>query len=202
MAADSRLTLPGDFDPDRRYLLKGETLIEWRTRIIADRAIPGPGLTETVTPTGRVLTAELQQVTPAAFYHQYLAQAPGSDPEDPPHYYLQGGSVSAGTGNIDVPDLDIATAGSEPVDHTLLWLECTGDGIVEDGVLLPGFDLTSVDYDDGLALPSNTLPEADDEEDKVCHLLLGRWLNAAFIPSSPGNIQITACPGSYTASRI
>lgn len=54
--AHSKLTLPGDFEPDKNYLLKGSTLLAWRKALLADRAIPGPGLEESATPQGRILS--------------------------------------------------------------------------------------------------------------------------------------------------
>lgn len=55
--ADSKLTLPGDFQAGKAYLLKGDTLLAWRKALLKDRVIPGPGLLESATPAGRLLTA-------------------------------------------------------------------------------------------------------------------------------------------------
>lgn len=52
--ADNKLDLPGDFQAGKRYVLKGETLIDWKKQIEADRALPGPGLKESDTGVGRM----------------------------------------------------------------------------------------------------------------------------------------------------
>jgi len=53
--ADSTLTLRGKFEKGKNYLLSGETLLAWRTALLADRFIPGNGLRETPTPGGRIV---------------------------------------------------------------------------------------------------------------------------------------------------
>ena len=68
--ADSKLVLPGDFDAGKTYLLKGETLLAWRKALLADRAIPGPGLTETGTPGGRLISAKPGGLLPV-FWPQF-----------------------------------------------------------------------------------------------------------------------------------
>lgn len=55
--ADSILRLPGDFQPGKLHLIKGDTLLAWRKALLADRALPGPGLLENQTPQGRIFTA-------------------------------------------------------------------------------------------------------------------------------------------------
>lgn len=55
--ADSLLNLPGKFEKGKSYLLSGETLLAWKSALLADRALPGPGLRENPTPNGRILSA-------------------------------------------------------------------------------------------------------------------------------------------------
>ena len=57
MDAFSPLVLPGEFQPDLSYLVKGSTLIAWRKALQADRAVAGPGLREETTAKGRIFTA-------------------------------------------------------------------------------------------------------------------------------------------------
>jgi hypothetical protein len=52
--ADNKLDLPGDFQAGKRYLIKGETMLDWKKQIEADRALPGAGLKETDTGLGRM----------------------------------------------------------------------------------------------------------------------------------------------------
>jgi hypothetical protein len=56
--AGSFLKLDGDFDASKNYILKGSTLISWREALIADRVVPGPNLTESQTPQGRIFSAQ------------------------------------------------------------------------------------------------------------------------------------------------
>lgn len=55
--ADSALKLPGKFEAGKKYLIDGTTLKAWQAALLADRIIPGAGLTETGTPQGRILKA-------------------------------------------------------------------------------------------------------------------------------------------------
>jgi hypothetical protein len=72
--ADSKLVLPGDFQAGKSYLLKGETLSAWRKALERDRALPGPGLRETGTPMGRVLTAIPAASTTICPFHGYRTE--------------------------------------------------------------------------------------------------------------------------------
>jgi hypothetical protein len=113
---------------------------------------------------------------------------------------LQGGQVSGGTGNIAVPDIDLATVGSEPADGTLRWLRITFNGSATDGWLNAGGNVTAVTPQSGTSLPANTLPTAASPSGKHYHLLLGSWSGDVFLPSQPGNIAVGFC-SDYTISR-
>lgn len=54
--ADSILKLPGKFEKGKTYLLAGETLLAWQSNLVKDRAVPGNGLRETSTPSGRIIS--------------------------------------------------------------------------------------------------------------------------------------------------
>ena len=111
--------------------------------------------------------------------------------------YLVGGVVSGGTGNIDIDDYNLATIGSEPADGTYVWLEVDFTAYVEDGVLLPGGDVTSVITGEGTTLPDNVIPTAA-APDGMLVVPLGLWSNGSFVASDCGNIQVSHCPGSLT----
>lgn len=111
--------------------------------------------------------------------------------------YLLGGVVSGGTGNIAVADITLATVGSEPADGTYVWLEVDFTAYTEDGVLLPGGDVTAVVADSGTTIPDNVIPTAVDPDGMVV-VTLGLWSQGIFTPSACGNIQINHCLGSLT----
>jgi len=122
--------------------------------------------------------------------------------QDSGNWMLQGGQVAGGNGgNEDVADITIGTVGSEPSDGTHYWLEITGDGEVDAGVLLPGFEVTAVTTGSGSSLPANTLPTAASHTSKKFYLLLGTWNNNEFAPSQIGNVIVGYCPGNYDIGR-
>lgn len=118
--------------------------------------------------------------------------------------YLQGGTVTGGSGvdtaaNIKVVD---SSTGPTHAEGHHMWIEATGDGVTEDGVLLPGFDLSSASIGYGATVPANTLPTAAAATGKKCHVDLGVFTATSFSPSGSGNVEIHFCPGSYTVNRV
>ncbi|MFK5282274.1 hypothetical protein ACI3PL_22210, partial [Lacticaseibacillus paracasei] len=81
------------------------------------------------------------------------------------------------------------------------YVHVTGNGITADGVLLPGYNLSSASVAYGSSLPSNTLPLAAGATGKKCYVDLGEFTATGFLPSGSGNVQISYCPGSYNVSR-
>jgi hypothetical protein len=118
--------------------------------------------------------------------------------------FLQGGTVTAGDGTETVDSHEVLSGGS-PVgtDGQHLVIRATVNGVVEDGVLLPGCNLTAVSTPTELTtVPDNTLPTALDSTGKYCYISLGVFTPTVFLPARIGNIQIGFCPGTgYTVSR-
>lgn len=120
---------------------------------------------------------------------------------DPAHYYLRGGSVSGGTGNEIVADIDLGPVATPPANGNREWLEVDFTATVEDGVLFPGGDVTGVTVGaGGTTLPANVVPTAADS-DGMRVVDLGVWSDGRFLPVACGNIQVWHCPGSLTVSR-
>ena len=117
--------------------------------------------------------------------------------------YLQGGTVSAGSGSDTAANIALTNAEGEPLHSagTHMYVNVLGNGIRSDGVLLPGFDLTSASVGYNSSVPSNTLPLAAGATGKRCYIDLGVFTDTGFLPSGSGNIQISYCPGSYTFFR-
>jgi hypothetical protein len=117
-------------------------------------------------------------------------------------WYLTGGTVTGGDTNVEIDDIDLGDVGDEPANGTWFWIEANGDAPVEDGVLLPGFDLSTATVGSGAVFPgTNTLPTAAAASGEI-HISLGSWSGGVFIPSACGNIQITHCPGTLSHVRL
>lgn len=123
------------------------------------------------------------------------------------HTYLQGGSVTGGTGVHTAANIKVIDSGTGPTRAagTHMYVIATGDGITADGVLLPGWNLTNatnpVTIGYSTTVPDNTLPTAASWTEKLCHIDLGVFTADRFLPAAAGNIQISHCLGSYSVSR-
>ena len=117
---------------------------------------------------------------------------------------MQGGTVYGGSGSFTIKDIKVMD--SKTVSGTLvgkvLWVQVSVNGIAQDGVLLPGCNVTaatcSVTSTVGEKVPDNTLPTAKSPEGKKIHIEIGRWNDKNFSPSRQGNINVQFCPGSYS----
>lgn len=65
--ADDGLNLPGDFQPGKNHLIKGDTMLAWKKELEGDRVIPGPGIKETDTGKGRSFRIEFPPTDYAPF---------------------------------------------------------------------------------------------------------------------------------------
>jgi hypothetical protein len=113
---------------------------------------------------------------------------------------LLGGTVTGGAGVETVAAITIGTIGTEPADGTFYWLVANVTANEEDGVLLPGCELTSVTTGSGTTVPSNTIPTAA-STNGVLHISLGEWMDGKFTPAGCGNIQVSHCPGTLSYAR-
>ena len=129
-----------------------------------------------------------------AFFTQYTDESGDT--------YLQGGTVSGGTGNISVADILIC-------DHVTGWIGTAGQhlvqafsgtGVIEDGVILPGFNVSAAPTPYPGTPGSTTLPTASDAGGDG-EISLGIFTAAGFNAANVGNIQISFCPGSFTITR-
>lgn len=110
---------------------------------------------------------------------------------------LTGGTVTGGDTNVAIPDINLGSV----VNGKFFWIEANGNAVTEDGVLLPGFDLSTAPVGSGTTFPSsNTTPTANSEGGTI-YISLGSWSNNQFIPAGCGNIFVFHCPGALTFSR-
>jgi hypothetical protein len=116
-------------------------------------------------------------------------------------WWLTGGTVTAGDANEEIDDIHLGNVGSEPDDGTWFWIEASGTATTEDGLLLPGFDLTSATVGSGDSFPTgNTIPTVSSPSGSL-QISLGSWSNGVFVPAGCGNIQIFHCPGTLRYSQ-
>jgi hypothetical protein len=198
------MKLPGTFEKDKTYLMSGATLIAWRDALLADRITAGPGLKETSAgKAGRILaldgklgpggTVELV----GAFYRLFT--------NDAGHTLLQGGTVSgANGGSATIADYKVIDASTGPVaaDGRILYLRATCSATLEDGVLLPGCELTSAALANDLSVPDNHAFTTSAATGDI-HYELGRWTDAGFLPAGPpGNFLASGCIGNFSLTRV
>jgi len=157
--------------------------------------VRGPNMQITHTQSGVLISPPKSKIITAVatgpFCKKYLSGG---------FYYLLGGQVTGGAGNVAVPDIELAEGGSEPADGTHHWLVVAFTAYVEDDVLLPGGDVTAVTEGSGSTIPDNIIPTAIDPEGTL-HVSLGSWSQGKFEVAGCGNIQIGHCLGSLTYSR-
>lgn len=111
--ADSFLNLPGDFQPGKKYTLRGETLRAWQDALQRDRALPGRGMLESQTPQGRLLHAD--QSAPICGWSPYI---PNNDfplrAALQPAFVFLGGSgreIKAVMPSLDITPTDVTDLG-------------------------------------------------------------------------------------------
>lgn len=133
--------------------------------------------------------------TGGAFYNKYVD---GSG-----HTYLQGGTVTGGSGTVTIADIKVIDSGTGPVASAghHLYINATGTGLAPDDVLIPGWTLTAATDDTAASVPANTLPEVGSLTGKKCYVDLGVFTADNFYPSATGNIAIYFCIGGYTVLR-
>jgi hypothetical protein len=143
----------------------------------------------------QVVESEAAAVAEGAFFTMYVDGSGDT--------YLQGGTVTGGDGTVTIADIKVIDAGTgiEGTAGDHLYIDATGDGVVADDVLIPGWNLDSATTGTASTVPSNTLPTAADELAKKFYLDLGVFTADDFLPSSAGNIRIFFCPGSYSVAR-
>lgn len=196
--ANSMLKLTGKFESGKKYLLDGALLKAWQDALLADRIIPGQGLTETGTPLGRILNSGPGGGTAAApatgaFFGLFTEGGAT---------YLQGGGVSGGAGGSATiaSELVIAAGATRPLASAgaTLYLRASCRAVVEDGVMLPGCELLSATL---------TTSGGDNHEFTVSsqtgnlYYVIGTWNSDTFLPSGSGNLSANGCPGSFSLSR-
>jgi len=118
--------------------------------------------------------------------------------------FLQGGSVNGvgvTTTSLKIFDPDPAPDGTwEGTNDQQLYLSVAGTGTVADGVLLPGFDITSITPTIGT--PPESTPPTKDVSTGTCIITLGTFFNEAFFPDNIGSFTVAVCIGGFVVSRI
>jgi hypothetical protein len=137
---------------------------------------------------------EVQEVAQGgAFFTLITIESDGADNGD---IHLQGGTVNGTdvtTTSLKLYDIGTDTWEGDPDDH--LYLEVEGEGEIADGVLLPGFTITSVTPTIGA--PSEHEPPTLADATGHARLSLGVFFNNGFFPAKAGNRGIAVCLGSF-----
>lgn len=113
---------------------------------------------------------------------------------------LLGGTVTGGGGTETIDAITIGNIETPPADGTFYWLVCNMTANEEDGVLLPGGNLTSATTGSGSSVPDNNMPEIGSLSGQL-NISLGEWMGGVFTPAGCGNIQIFHCPATLSYSR-
>jgi hypothetical protein len=133
---------------------------------------------------------------PIVNYGSFFRQIPDAGGD----VYLQGGTVNGvavATSELLLYIADPGTWQGAAGDHLILEVE--GEGVVEDGLLLAGFDVTTITV--SIGPPSaHILPTADDPTG-TAYISLGEFSADSFYPAMKGNINIAFCPGNFTITR-
>lgn len=194
------MSLPPTPAPGASILAWARRAAEWMR---SQRLVAGPGILLRSSSSGTVISTRTNfsgsgagATTCRAFFATEVRNV-----GEVPHLFLATGQVTGGTGS-EAYDVDLCAVGSEPEDGTCVWLEITGDGYVEDGVLLPGFDVTGVTHGSGSSMPDQVPPTVEDDTGAKAYVLLGSWNGGAFTAAACGNVNVTFCPGSFSFSRF
>lgn len=116
---------------------------------------------------------------------------------------LQGGTVTGGSGTETIADIVIKSSGSSTMAQTAgthMYIHASGSGVVEDGVLLPGWNQSTATVSYGATVPSNDLPTASSASGDV-YVDLGVFTEDNFLPAKAGPIDVAFCPGTFTITR-
>lgn len=152
-------------------------------------------------PRGRIPTQSQQDTeTPLVAAGSFFTIYVDSDSGDTK---LQGGTVTGGSGTETIADIVIKSSGSSTMAQTAgthMYIHASGSGVVEDGVLLPGWNQSTATVSYGTTVPSNDLPTASSDSGDV-YVDLGVFTEDNFLPSKAGSINVAFCPGTFTITR-
>jgi hypothetical protein len=198
MADNNPPRLPGNFLPGKKYLVSGDTLLAWRRDLMADRAIAGPGITESQTPQGRIFQVQTGNGAfgNGAFYQLYDAAA---------DTYLLGGTVTGGHGGtVAIADILVLDAVDGPGANAgkVLYIRANATATTEDGIMLTGLLLNSAEtHIATTGSPPDNHTFTVSAPTGNLHIEIGRWTADRFFPSAPGHIEAAGCPGNFFLRR-
>lgn len=162
--------------------------------------IVGDDSSETIFPTTVGTSKESSSTVAAAtgsFRNQYV--------DDDGHTYLQGGSVTGGNGgSATIADLKVVdgTTGITGTEGNILYAEVTCNATVEDGIMLPGCEVTAATTNEAATLPDNEQFTAAAYTGKKLYIELGRWNADEFLPAAAGNLHAAGCIGNFSITRV
>jgi hypothetical protein len=193
------MKLPGNFEPDKRYLLKGETLIAWRKALLADRVLPGNGLVETGGgPNGRILSVAGSLPRPPV--HPFAIRAWHYPTEEKTSLQVAHGAFTAhrygenGSGDWTASSTDYAVRMGGPSGDFLGW-----------GDAAPAIELGSnLTYGVWVLIPLNSSSTGVSGVGtwKFINSVGDPWLVASVAATTPGASGLLGLVGEYHAWYI
>lgn len=207
--ADSTLKLPGKFEKGKNYLVSGETMLAWKSALIADRLLPGLGLRENPTPTGRILSVQFPDI-------ELLPLTPYAKLEGEESRLF----LTPGLSEDLIPTIDAVGLTADPApylvisDSTNLWLSVEWEPVAEmDGgnyYISGGGTLISSEFVESTSRPTETEAAIDETTGAATNgIYVFRWAEIVVTPVGDppvgiitipahrsGNHQFTFCPGS------
>jgi hypothetical protein len=131
-----------------------------------------------------------------AFFTMYVG---GDD-----HTYLQGGTIVGGNGgSVTIDDYKVLSAltGVGTLGGKVLYLKAGVTATVEDGIMLPGCELTSAVLEYAENVPANDALTATPPSSGFIYYEIGRWTDDEFLPAGAGNLLASGCIGNFHISR-
>lgn len=130
---------------------------------------------------------------PAGAFHTLVTITSGAGSGD---IHLQGGTVNGeDVTTTSLKLYDFGTDTWEGADDEQLYLTVTGTGVVADGVLLPGFTVSSITA--SIGSPPGDTPPTKDTPSGTAILSLGTFFNGGFLPAIAGNRNVAVCIGTF-----
>lgn len=192
MAGASILTLPGDFDPGKNYLVRGKTLIDWREALVKDRVIAGPNLREMQTDLGRIFSAQAGESGRCPYLLPVLAGD---------KLTISAGLLD-GFGEVEALDQSVSASGEAwlTIDATL-----TKRGTELGGFFPVEVRITQASLSAGGSTPSPSpfaldMSSAGTENGSFVYQV-ATWSDGVLTSSGAGNIAVAWCWGIPTFAR-
>lgn len=118
---------------------------------------------------------------------------------------LQGGTVTGGNGgSATVADYKVldADTGVGSLEDDILYLQVACTATIEDGLMMPGCEITTATLETGASVPDNHTFTVAAPSGNL-YLEVGRWNATTFLPAGPpGNVLASGCIGNFLLTKV